>query len=532
MIRYVKAGKGLVPGAIFVIAFSVAAALVFSYFLCDFEIYTDSCYYRVFLADAAVFFPYLFFFSYLFFLMVYASVSLPFQKADPSVLLNRIFAAAFFGIVFSLLSFFVLIPIGNGAKETARFRASVAADSLTKMTEAFKNQNYEEALNFLKIYQTVDKSDAARFSSPDENISFAFEHRRIRNFPHKTYWLNSENLTGELETLIAARRPVPVQTTDNDYALKKLAYEKYSFGKENRYYRPIAEAYAIFRHLSELFPDDPEIGLHMKRAEEEIRRFVLVKDRIREESIFPLSRNIEFVNFDNETGRQLIAAKKLISLTGRNLVEDVKVETRYADGRKSLLFAEYGRIENGRILFDSVWLSDPVNIETGRFAEGAADEAVSEHAVPLFVPPSLLPLLDTEAHGSDTIPLVDLIRLTQAVPAESGRLAVYEREIAVRLIQAVFVLLAPFFVLQVGFRLAPETAPGGKTLVFRLPVIAAAFSLFFFAVYFITGVTAAACVLFFSPLRFIVALTVTAAAALVLFTGGFVFSFARRMFRD
>ena len=72
MIRYVKAGKGLVPGAIFVIAFSVAAALVFSYFLCDFEIYTDSCYYRVFLADAAVFFPYLFFFSYLFFLMVYA----------------------------------------------------------------------------------------------------------------------------------------------------------------------------------------------------------------------------------------------------------------------------------------------------------------------------------------------------------------------------------------------------------------------------------------------------------------------------
>ena len=187
---------------------------------------------------------------------------------------------------------------------------------------------------------------------------------------------------------------------------------------------------------------------------------------------------------------------------------------------------------NGRILFDSVWLSDPVNIETGRFAEGAADEAVSEHAVPLFVPPSLLPLLDTEAHGSDTIPLVDLIRLTQAVPAESGRLAVYEREIAVRLIQAVFVLLAPFFVLQVGFRLAPETAPGGKTLVFRLPVIAAAFSLFFFAVYFITGVTAAACVLFFSPLRFIVALTVTAAAALVLFTGGFVFSFARRMFRD
>ena len=289
MIRYVKAGKGLVPGAIFVIAFSVAAALVFSYFLCDFEIYTDSCYYRVFLADAAVFFPYLFFFSYLFFLMVYASVSLPFQKADPSVLLNRIFAAAFFGIVFSLLSFFVLIPIGNGAKETARFRASVAADSLTKMTEAFKNQNYEEALNFLKIYQTVDKSDAARFSSPDENISFAFEHRRSRNFPHKTYWLNSENLTGELETLIAARRPVPVQTTDNDYALKKLAYEKYSFGKENRYYRPIAEAYAIFRHLSELFPDDPEIGLHMKRAEEEIRRFVLVKDRIREESIFPLS---------------------------------------------------------------------------------------------------------------------------------------------------------------------------------------------------------------------------------------------------
>lgn len=529
MIRYVKAGKGLVSGSIFIIAFSIALALCFSYFLCDFELYSDSCYYRVFFADAAVFFPYLFFFSYLFFLMVYASVSLPFQNTDPIVSLNRIFAAAVFGIVFSLLAFFVLIPIGNKTKETARFRSSVAVDSLTKMTEAFKNKNYEEALNFLKIYQAVDESDAARFSSLDENMSFAFEHRRSRNFPHKTYWLNSENLVSEFETLIASRKPVPVRTTDNDYALKKLAYEKYSFGKENQYYRPIAEAYSIFRYLSELFPDDPEIGLHMKRAEKEIHRFILVKDRIREESIFPLSRNIEFINFDNEVGRQLISAKKLISLTGRNLVEDVKVETRYADGRKSLLFAKYGRVERDRILFDSVWLSNPVEIETGHFVEGSATEEVNEHAVPLFVPSPLLPLLDTEAHGFDAIPLIDLLRLMRAVPTESERLAVYEREIAVRLIRVVFVLLAPFFVMQIGLSLAPASASGGKTLIFRLPIVAAAFFLFFFAVYFMTGMTAAACVLFFSLTQFIVVLTITAAVALILFIGGFVFSFARKM---
>ena len=161
--------------------------------------------------------------------------------------------------------------------------------------------------------------------------------------------------------------------------------------------------------------------------------------------------------------------------------------------------------------------------------EGAATEEVNEHAVPLFVPSPLLPLLDTEAHGFDAIPLIDLLRLMRAVPTESERLAVYEREIAVRLIRVVFVLLAPFFVMQIGLSLAPASASGGKTLIFRLPIVAAAFFLFFFAVYFMTGVTAAACVLFFSLTQFIVVLTITAAVALILFIGGFVFSFARKM---
>ena len=529
VIRYSNAKKALFTGTFFSLILSVAAASLCARFLCDFDLYLDCYYSRVFLAEAAVFFPFCFLFFYLIFLLVFSSAILPFDHSDPAKMLNRVLFSVWLFLVFSLAGFFFLIPAGNAVKEQAAFRSSVAADSLNKMTEAFRAGRYREALNFLSIYESVDDHTDARFSSADENISFAFVRRRSRDFPHREFWLNSENIRSELESRIAGQTVLPVRTTENDYALKKLAYEKYSFGRENGYYRPVAEAYKIFRYLSVTAPDDGEIGLHMKRAETEIRRHVLVKDRIREESIFPLSHNICFVNVDNEEVRQIISARKLISLTGRNLVESVRVETICKDGRKSVLEAEYGKVESDRILFDSVFLAEPTTVTGGRFSEGEADEWVNGHYVPLGLAGNLLPLFDSENRNLSTVPFFDLIRIRDRLPEETEISGIYAKEIVIRLIRLFLIVLAPFFMLECGFLMAPkEKKENSGTEYLFIPVVPAV-CLLFYAAYRVANLAAAAGMLFFSFETLFIVLPLLAAGALVLLVGLFVISYSRRM---
>lgn len=529
MIRYSNAKKALFIGTFFSLILSAAVSCLLARLLCDFDLYLDCYYTRVFWAETAVFFPFCFLVFYLIFLLVFSSAVLPFDHSDPAKMLNRVLFSVWLFLVFSLAGFFFLIPAGNAVKELAAFRSSVATDSLNKMTEAFRAGHYREALNFLGIYESVDKNTDARFSSVDENISFVFDRRRKEHFPHREFWLNSENVRDELESLIYEQAVVPAKTSENDYALKKLAYEKYSFGRENNYYQPVAEAYKIFRYLSVTSPDDEEIGLHMKRAEKEIRRHVLVKDRIKEESIFPLSHNICFVNIDDETLRQVISARKLISLTGRDLVESVRVETVYKDGRKSVLEAEYGRIEADRILFDSVFLADPTKVTGGRFTEGSPDSRINEHYVFLGLPRDLLPLFDSENHDLSKVPFFDLIRIRNRFPEESEIAGVYKQEIVIRLIRLLLIVLAPFFMLERGFRLAPREKKENSGFGYLfLPVIPVVF-LFFYAVYWVANLAATAGMLFLSSGTLFIVVPVFSAGALIFFVSSFVIAYSRRM---
>lgn len=529
MIRYSNAKKALFTGTFFSLILSVAVACLSARFLCDFDLFLDCYFTRVFWAETAVLFPFCFLFFYLIFLLVFSSAVLPFDHSDPMKMLNRVLFSVWLFLVFSLAGFFLLIPAGNAVKEQAAFRSSVATDSLNKMTEAFRVGHYREALNFLGIYESVDNNADARFSSADENISFVFNRRRKNQLSHREFWLNSENIRDELESLIRGQTDIPVKASENDYALKKLAYEKYSFGRENRYYQPVAEAYRIFRYLSVASPDDEEIGLHMKRAEAEIRRHVLVKDRIREECIFPLSHNICFVNIDDGTLRQIISARKLISLTGRNLVESVRVETVYRDGRKSVLEAEYGRIEADRILFDSVFLADPTQVTGGRFTEGGPDDRVNEHYVTLGLSGDLLPLFDSENRNLSTVPFFDLIRIRNRFPEESEIAGIYEREIVIRLIRLMLIVLAPFLMLERGFRMAPKEKKENSGFGYLfLPVIPAV-CLFFYAAYWVANLAAAAGMLFLSSETLFIVVPLFSAGTLIVLVSSFVAAYSRRM---
>lgn len=526
MIRYSNARKALYSGTFFSFALAFAVAVFGARVFCDFTLYLDCFYNRVFWAQVAVFFPFCFPYFYLIFLLIFSSTTLPFDSSDPERMLNRVLFSVWFFLVFSLAGFLLLVPAGNAIKKQAAFRSSVAVDSLSKMTEAFREKSYAEALNFLGIYESIDESSDARFSSLDENITFILVHRnQDAALLGKEYWLNSENLRHEIESLLRRQAEPPMKSSENDYALKKLAFEKYSFGRENHYYQPIAEAYKIFRYLSATSPDDEEIELHMKRAEEEIHRHVLVKDRINEERIFPLSHNICFVNADNETLRQTIYARKLILLTGRDLIESVEVKTEYRDGRKSILEAEFGRVEDDRILFDSVYLENPTEVIGGRFTEGGRDEWIDEHSVALGFSGHLLPMFDSENRDLSTVPFFDLIRIRNRFPNESEIAAVYETEIIVRLTRLLLVVLAPIFMLVCGFRMAPKEI---KSAYLFLPVILAV-SFFFYAVYWVGRLTAVACLSFASFETLLIAVPATAAVALVFLVCLFIASYSNRM---
>ena len=529
MIQYSNARKALFAGTFLSFVISAVISVSAVYALYCFDSYLDCYYTQVFFAEAAVLFPFCFVFCYLIFLLIFASAVLPFDHSDPKRMLNRVLFSVWLFLVFSLVGFFFLIPAANQIKERASFRSSVAVDSLNKFTEMFREKRYNEALNFLGIYESVDKNADARFSSADDTISFVLIHRRKPDVSRKEYWLNSENLRNELNSLIREQLPAPVQTSANDYALKKLAYEKYSFGKENNYYQPIAESYKIFAYLSAISPEDNELGLHRKRAEKEIRRHVLVKDRIREESVFPLSHNICFVNLENESLRQVIYARKLISLTGRNLVESVRVETVYGDGRKSVLKAEYGRIEKDRILFDSVYLADPTKVVGGYFTEGGPDEFVNSHFVPLYIPGALLPLFDSDNRNLSTVPFFDLIRIRNRFPAEREIAGFYEQEIVLRSIRLLCILLAPFFILYWGFRMAPKEKNRNSGIGYQLPLVIPAVCFFFFAAYLAVGLVSAVGVMFLSAKTIFIALPGVFTGILVCLIFAFVVSYNRRM---
>lgn len=529
MIQYSNAKKALFTGTFLSLVVSVAASVAAVRFLYRFDSYLDCYYTRVFLAETAVLFPFCFVFCYLVFLLIFASAVLPFDHSDPKRMLNRVLFSVWLFLVFSLVGFFFLIPAANQVKERAAFRSSVAVDSLNKMTEMVREKRYHEALNFLGIYESVDKNADARFSSVDDTITFVFIHRRKPAVSRKEYWLNSENVRNELNSLIREQSPPAVRTAGNDYALKKLAYEKYSFGKENQYYQPIAESYKIFSYLSAISPEDDELDLHMKRAEKEIRRHVLVRDRIREESVFPLSHNICFVNIENETLRQVIYARKLISLTGRNLVESVRVETVYGDGRKSVLAAEYGRVEKDRILFDSVYLADPTKVVGGYFTEGGPDEFVNSHFVPLYLPGALLPLFDADNRNLATVPFFDLIKIRDRFPSERDIAGLYEQEIVLRSIRLLCIILAPFLILYWGFRTAPKDKNQYSGMGYQLPLVIPAVCFLLFAAYLLVGLVATAGVMFFSAKTILIALPGVLVGMLVCLISVFVVSYNRRM---
>lgn len=481
------------------------------------EIYLDSFYNTVLLADTVTYAPFCFLFFYLFFLLIFSSTALPFNCYDAKERINRVMISVFFYLIVSFVGIFLLLPMGQRLRQEARYFSFIAVDSLEKCVIAYKKGDYQEALNFLRIYESVDEKHEVRFTSFDDGLSYKIKKRgEVETEETKKYWMNSENVANELIFLIRSQEEVYPTTDASGYALKKLAFEKYSFGKENGYFQPLGESFKIFNYLSHYFPEDEEITLHMNRAESEIRKHVLVRDRIQEESIFPLSRNICFLNIDNDEVRQIISARKLISITGRDIVEDIRVETtEKKTGRKSFLVADYGRLEKDRILFDSVWLHQPEEVIHGRFEEGGESQWVNEHFVPLKIRSQLLPLLDFEQRAIETIPFFDLIGLMTVFPEEVEMSTFVEREIISRSVFLIFIILAPFMMILWGLRMAPQEKIPDGNLRYMVPFVILAVALSFFLVMIFAEVVAAVAVLKFSPSIFFIAFPVATVLLLI-----------------